>query len=431
MVFTWYFIGLLFGLAVAAFLWPGWYLGYGLLALFIAWFGDRWLTLKQPRFIARREFKNPSYQNQPSEVQIFLANSSGQSISVLVKDEPPFVVKAPECQGTIKIPAHEEKNFIYSMISPLRGVFDFGDLNLRRDGRLHLFAYQVKIPLKQELKVYPDLAKLFNGALAGLTGSDAGMRRRLKQPGASGELAQLREYTHGDDYRKINWKVTAHRGKPFINEFEPEKDQNVYLILDTGRMLFDPITSNTSRLDHILDSAILLAFNIQEYGDRVGALSFHSRIERFLPVGKGKSHLQKLINQLFDVQAVMVESDYRSAFNFFQGQVNKRSLIFVYTDLLDNESSKELISYLQIISRHHLVICVLSRQNSLESLLEIPITDEQSAYLKGTVLELEKERGLMVKSLNNYGIKVLEVNPSNIRQSVIEHYNYLKRQDLF
>ncbi len=431
MVFTWYFIGLVFLLGTAAFFWPTWYIGYTLIVLFLTWLGDRFLTLKRPQIQARRVFKNPCYQNQQLNIEIILVNPGEQSILIRIKDEPPFVAKAPHCQGIIVIPARGEGNFSYSMIAPIRGVFDFGDLNLRMNGRLQLFTYQFKVPLQQELKVYPDLEKLFSGSLGRWVGGAEQGRRHIRQVGSGGELAELREYTPGDDYRKINWKVTAHRGKPFVNQFDPEKDQNVFLIFDTGRVLFDQITLETSRLDHILDSAILLAYNIQEYGDMIGALSFNSKIEHFLPVGKGKSHLKVFINEFFDTQAAMVESDYRNAFSFLQGKVNKRSLIFIYTDLLDSESSKELIQYLQIFSRRHLVICVLSRQKSLDRLISLPIIDQQSAYLKGTALELLKERELTMKSLVNYGIKVMEVDPTTIRQSVVEHYNYLKRVGLF
>jgi uncharacterized protein (DUF58 family) len=431
MFFTGCFIGLLFLLAITALFFSGWYLWFLLLMLLLFWLADLWITLKQPKFTVRRELTDPCYQNQEFEVRLVLLNPALRSVKVLLKDEPPFAVVARKCQGTITVPAREETVYKYLVIAPVRGAFDFGDLNLRIVGRLQLFSYQLKIPLKQGIRVYPDLAKLTTSHLIRWVGSDAAGIHRFKQLGVGGELAQLREYTRGDDYRKINWKVTAHRGKPFVNEYEPEKDQNVYLIFDTGRLLFDQVAESASRLDAILDSAILLAFNIQEYGDMVGALSFNNKVDRFVPVGKGNSHLQMLIKQLFDIQAVMVESDYRAAFNFWQGKINKRSLIFIYTDLLDSESSKELIGHLKIISRHHLVVCVLSRQSTLDRLAEIPITDEKSVYRKGTALELLKERSLLINSLSGYGIKVLEVDPANIRQNVIEHYNYLKNRGLF
>jgi uncharacterized protein (DUF58 family) len=431
MFVTWYLIGSVFILAITTLFFPGWYLGYLLPVLVLFWLSDLLITLRQPKLSARRELPDPIYQNQETEVRVVVCNPASHPVQLLLKDEPPFIVTARNYQAEIVVPACGEAFFTYTMIVPRRGSFIFGDLNVRITGKLQLFSHQVKLSLKQKLRVYPNLAKLTTSSFSRLVGSDAAGLHRLKQLGAGGELAQLREYNSGDDYRKINWKVAAHRGKPVVNEYEPEKDQNVFLLFDTGRLLFDQVNDHASRLDYILDSAILLAFNIQEYGDMVGALSFNCKVEDFVPVGKGNRHLQMLINQLFDVQAVMVESDYRGAFNFWQNEVNKRSLIFIYTDLLDGESSKDLINYLKILSRHHLVVCVLSRQSSLDRLAEAPIIDEKSAFLKGTVLELLQERAMLINSLTGVGIKVLEVNPANINQSVIEHYIYLKNHGLF
>ena len=431
MFFTWYFIDIFFILTLTTLIFPGWYLGYLLLVLALFWLSDLLLTRRQPKMTAQRELPDPIYQNLATGVRVIVRNPASQPVKILLKDEPPFIVTARHCRGKLTVPAYGAAFFTYTMMAPRRGTFNFGDLNLRITGKLQLFSYQVKLSLQQELRVYPNLAKLANSSFSRLVGSDASGLHRVRQLGVGGELAQLREYTSGDDHRKINWKVAAHRGKPFVNEFEPEKDQNVFLLFDTGRLLFDQVNESASRLDYILDSAILLAFNIQEYGDMVGALSFNCKVDCFVPVGKGDHHLQMLINQLFDVQAVMVESDYRAAFSFWQNKVNKRSLIFIYTDLLDGESSKDLINHLKILSRHHLVICVLSRQRSLDRLAEAPIINEKSAFLKGTVLELLKERATLIRFLTGFGIKVLEVNPANINQSVIEHYIYLKNHGLF
>lgn len=431
MFFTWYFIGFVFLLAILAVPFPGWYLGYLLACLLLLWLVDLLLTMKQAKLTARRDFTDPLYQNQESEVGLVIANPNKHPVMVFIKDEPPFVVTVRNCQGGVMVPAGGEAFFTYGITAPKRGIFEFGALNLKVTGRLQLFTHQTKIALRQELRVYPNLAKILNDPLLRLVGGDAAGSHRLRQLGVGGELAQLKEYTAGDDYRKINWKVTAHRGKPFINQYEPEKDQNVYLLFDTGRLLFDQVNEGASRLDHILDSAILLAFNIQEHGDMVGALSFNCKVDCFVPVGKGNSHLRMLIGQLYKIQAAMVESDYRAAFDFWQGKANKRSLIFIYTDLLDSESSKELINHLKILSRHHLVVCVLSRQSTLDRLSEVPIIDEKSAFLKGTALELLKERALLIHSLTDYGIGVLEVNPANIRQVVAKHYIYLKKRGLF
>jgi uncharacterized protein (DUF58 family) len=431
MYFTWPFIITLVVLAIAAIAFPvGWFIFVTFLILLLLWGIDLWLVWRDTLPTVVRDYPVPVYQNVPATLSLSVTNPLSRTVYLAIKDEPPFAVTTGDCYRKMKLFPGQTVEFQYSLLSSKRGSFPFGDVNLRITGRLGLFCSRTKYPLPGELKVYPNLTRILENK-SNSSGSELEGIHRRRTPGLGGELAQLRKYATGDDYRMVNWKVSARQGQMIVNEFEPEKDQNVFLLFDTGRLLFDQATQSDSRLDAILDSAILLAYNVLEYGDMVGALSFNYKVGRYLPVGKGHHHLQLLINQFFDLQAEMVESDYREAFRFWQNKTNKRCLLFVYTDIIDGEASKELLNHLQLLSRHHRVVCVLSRPNSLYQLSESPIIDERSAYLKGTALEMISARESLKKVLLNQGIKILEVDTSNIQRSVMQHYLYLKHQGLF
>jgi uncharacterized protein (DUF58 family) len=432
MYFTWTFIILIFGYAIAFIFLPFWtYLGLGLLCVLILWLIDCLVTLKQPKVQVERLYPSPVYQNQSARVELVITNPLRRPLRVYLKDEPPFEVRVSGSEGRLTIPARQTVSFTYEIASPKRGVFSFGNVNFKLTGELLLYKIQYKVFLPQELKVYPVLAKVGAYRFDKLIASQNEGIHKTRLMGLGGELSKLREFVSGDDYRKINWKVTAHVGKPFINEYEPEKDQNVFLLFDTGRVLFDQANETTSRFDRILDSAILLAYNILGHGDMVGALSFHYKIGRYLPVGKGIRQMQLFVSTFFDLEALMLESDYRAAFHFWQTQNKKRSLLFVYTDIIDKESSKDLIKHLMVFSRQHLVVCVILKKRYLVELAESPIRDEKGAYQKGVALELLKERDHLKRMLRNQGIAVLEVDYENIQQTVVEHYLFLKETGRF
>ena len=432
MFFSWYFIGCLLGItALALFVNPGWFLWYGVIVLFMLWGLDALLAREKNQLSVTRELSNPCYQKRQGHIKLVFTNHSPHLLRLIWKDAPPFLVQAPHPGGAITLAAGACLTAEYDILPMKRGRFEFGVLNLRYNGPLSLFTRQMKYPLPGEIIVYPDLSAINTFKLARLVPTELEGLQRRRLVGMGGELTQLREYVCGDDYRKINWKVSAHHGKPVVNEFEPEKDQNVFLLFDAGRLLFDQVDSANNRFDHVLDSAILLAYQVLTRGDLVGALSFHYKIDHFLPAGKGHAQLRLLIDTFFDQQAWMVESNYREAFRFWQQHVNKRSLLFVYTDLLDPESSRELCNYLQIISRRHIVVCVLTRQKYLGEALQGTITDEKSAYRKGIALEFWEEREKMKQNLIRNHIKVLDVNPGSIRRMVVEHYLFLKERGLF
>jgi uncharacterized protein (DUF58 family) len=436
MVFTWSFIILLLSYGILLGLIKGsGRLGLGIaLGLFGLWAIDFYLARKQPRFQAERRIALPIYQHQTAQVELVITNPLRRPIRVEYRDEPPFEVQVlnNKNRGRIQLAPDEPVRINYRLVSAKRGKYAFGVLNLKFPGPLHLYQRVEKLSCGERiLEVYPDLSTIGDQRMQQVIPSELSGLHRQHVVKMAGEFAQIREYTCGDDFRKINWKVTAHTGKPVVNQFEPEKDQHVFLAIDTGRLLFDQSNQETNRLDYILDSALLLSYNIISRGDLLGAFSFNAKVERYLPVGKGRHHLQSLIREFFDLQALMVESDYREAFRFWQSKINKRCLLFVYTDISDAESSRELINNLKLISRRHLVVCVLLKKEYLTAVMEEPLQTEADAYLKATAWELHTERETLKQLLALNGIKVLEVSAANIRRSVVEHYLYLKQSGLF
>lgn len=432
MYFTWSLIIIIFSYAALFFFLPSWtFLGYGLILLFFLWLFDCLYTIRQPRLGVQRRYPVPIYQNGKAGVELVVTNPFPRRLRVYVKDEPPFEAVAGGEKGWLTIPGRREASLFYEITLPKRGIFHFGAVNFRFSGILQLFKQQYKVPAPQDIRVYPTLSKIGDYRFDKLIPSRTEGIHRTRFLGFGGELAKLREFVAGDDLRKVNWKVTAHVGKPFLNEYEPEKDQNVFLFFDTGRALFDQVDERNSRFDRILDSAIILAYNILEHGDLVGGVSFHHLIEHFLPAGKGTRQMQLFVDTFFGLEAVMLESDYRTAFNFWQQHNNKRSLLFFYTDITDYESSKDLIRHLMVFSTRHLVVCVILKKSYLVELTESPIQDEKSAYQKGVALELLTERENMKRMLRNRGIAVLEVDFDNINRTVVEHYLYLKETGRF
>lgn len=433
MVVTWFFILLLSCVAVTFYLFPSaWLAGViGLGGIGLLWGWDFWQT-KGLGPSGRRRAEGPAYQNRPFSILVEVHNPFGWPLQLEVKDEPPFAVKtlsSPRVRLTIA--PGEWGRFSYEILPPRRGLFEFGRINLRYAGRWRLYCRQISLTGRQQLKVYPDLSTIDADRLAVAAGSGLAGRQALRGVGIGGQLTQLREFNPGDDYRKINWKVTAHTGKFILNQFQPEQDQSVYVLLDAGRMLYDQLSPVQSRFDYILDSAVLLAYNIVNQGDLVGAMSFGERVERFIPPGKGIGHLRRIIAELFDREARMVESDYREAFRLLQSKLNKRSLLFVYTDFTDAESSKALLGYLKVLARNHLVVCVVLVQDYLIDSIHQPIFREKDAYLKATAFALLREREKLKQILTGFGIKILEVSRDGVKKTVAQHYLLLKRKGLF
>jgi len=405
---------------------------YSFLLFLGLWVTDLIRTRKEPPPTGQRTFKTPVYLGEACQVEVVVKNPLPRPIRVRVKDEPPYEASVSGVAGKhLVIPAKGSGFIRYELFPAQRGSFAFGRLNLEYAGGLSLYARRCALEMKDSLRVYPYLTALNERFQRLLPGAEpvAAQYRKLSETGR--EFSQLREFQPGDDYRKINWKVTAHVGKPILNEYSPEKDQSVYLLFDTGRLLYDQLPEGGRRLDFVLDSAFLLAYNILEQGDMVGGLSFQQKVDRFLPAGKGAHHLRLFLERFYDLQAVMKESDYKAAFAFWQKKSKKRSLLFVYTDIIDAESSKELVHHLSHIARRHLVVCVLLPHPYLERVVTTPVKNMKQLYKKGVVLELRAERDYLKRLLAGRGIKVLDTDTGSIQRSAVRHYLYLKHKGVF
>src|SRR6185436_342802 len=223
-----------------------------------------------------------------------------------------------------------------------------------------------------DVRVYPGLRDLRRYQLLvrrGLEAQAGGQRVRL--PGASSEFERVREYVPDDEFRRINWKATARRGQPMVNQHEAERSQNLVVLLDAGRTMAalaeapagDTETDRApppglTKLDYALNSALVLCYVASLRGDRVALLAYADDVRAFVPPQRGRRALLSTVQALYDLRAEPVEPDHVQAFDFLAQRNLRRSLVVLYTDLADRESSSTLAAHLVRAAHQHLVVCV-------------------------------------------------------------------------
>jgi len=167
--------------------------------------------------------------------------------------------------------------------------------------------------------------------------------RAIRRRGEGTNFASLREYVVGDDPRRIDWKATARRHKLITREYTVEQGQTVLVAVDAGRMMTQ-LAGALSRFEHALHSAMLLADVAGDSGDHVGAIVFDDQIRAFVPAARGRPSVQRLRDAFVPVRATMAEPDYAAAFRTLAARHRKRSLIVLYTDVVDPRASQSLIA---------------------------------------------------------------------------------------
>jgi uncharacterized protein (DUF58 family) len=253
--------------------------------------------------------------------------------------------------------------------------------------------------------------------------------RRTRIRGGGREFASLRDYTPDDELRVVDWKATARRGKLIARTFEAERSQDILLLIDLGRLMRQEI-AHTQKLDHVVNSALMLAHVVAQADDRVGLLTFADEARAWLPPRKGRAQTNDILQALYSARAEIVESDYRAAFRFLSARWRKRSLVVIFTDLSDPESSGMLLAEIAQLGRTHLVVCVLVSDPLVgERARQMP-RDASQVYEKAVAEEVLSDRSSALALLQKRGVLVVDAEPSELSAELVARYLMVKNRAL-
>jgi uncharacterized protein (DUF58 family) len=288
--------------------------------------------------------------------------------------------------------------------------------------------------------VYPNLRELRRYDLMvrrGLETQPVG--RAVRVPGASTEFERLREYLPDDEFRRINWKATARRGQPIVNQFEAERSQNLVVLLDAGRSmaaLAEPEASSDdadldpglTKLDYALNASLLLAYVASLRGDRVALLAYADDVRAFVPPQRGRRALLATVQTLYNLKPEPVEPDHGRAFDFLSKRNLRRSLVVLFTDLADRESSTALASHVLRAARHHLVVCVTLADPNVRRPAERVPTDSRELYEKMVAQQLLDDRQSVLAQFASHGVLTLDTDADKLHPRLIGTYLDLKER---
>ena len=421
------------------------------LALLLVAVLDWWLARDLRRVELSRAVDDKLSLGEWNPVTLTLRNATGRPLRATVRDvsDPEFDSDNPDVTSTrqtIAVPARESASLTYRVRPRHRGNYAFGQLHLQAAGPLGLMARQRTVPESEaRVRVYPSLRGLRRYELMVRRGlaQEAGLKA-IRVPGASTEFERLREYVPDDEYRRINWKATARRGKPIVNQFEAERSQNVVLMLDAGRLMGaraavpsedeagqlveGEVAHGLAKIDYVVNAALLLAYVAGLRGDRVSLLAYADEVRAFLPPTRGRRAFLRVMDALYALKPEAVEPDHGLAFQFLASRNLRRSLIVLFTDLADKESSATLVANLMRAGRHHLIVCVTLTDPTVSRPALLPPENTQTLYEKMVSQRLVDERAAVLATLSQRGVHTLDTDADKLSPGLVATYLELKQR---
>jgi uncharacterized protein (DUF58 family) len=389
------------------------------------------LTLPSPAlFLAARELPRPLSLGEREAVSVLVTAPGAVGLEVHVADHVPAALSPDRRSMRGVFDADGRVRLTYFVQPPRRGAYAFGPVDIRARRRLSLWWRQARVELPEQVAVYPNIVAVrrhelrLRRGLAPLSGS-----RRTRMLGSATSLSSLRDYLPGDDVRRVNWTATARRDSPVTMEFEAERGQQLIILLDTGRLMTAPAGSLT-KLDHAVNATLLLAWVAQSQGDRVGLATFSDRVKTYVAPRPGQAQVRALNEVLYRLRGEYTEPDFGAALSMVATRAGRRSLVVVLTDLLEKESSRELVAHAVRLARRHAVLVVALTDPDLLAARDAEVTGAERAYEWAAVEDLLAARRESFEVLHRGGVHGLEARAGELSPLVVERYLELKERAL-
>jgi uncharacterized protein (DUF58 family) len=377
------------------------------------------------------------------EIELHLSNHSQMIVECrLVDDLPPALVAEPATHRLIAFP-RVPASLRYRVRPQERGDWETGWLYVRYRSGLGLAERWARAPLTQTVRVYPALRtgeeqQIF---LARSRQIDLQLRR-AQQRGLGRDFESLREYREGDDLRDICWTATARRGSPITRQYQTERSQPVWIVLDCGRLMRSRVLAGTefvqspdgapstphSKLDHACTTAVALAQLALYSGDRVGLLAYGQSIQQRLLPGRGAAHLRQLIESLAQVHAESGEADHLRATATLNRLQPRRALILWITDLAETAMRPEVIDGAVQLLRRHVLLFVAMAQPEVESIAQARPKNIAQMFRAAAAQEMAGRRELLLARLHEQGALTLDLHPEALTSSVLNNYLIVKER---
>lgn len=363
------------------------------------------------------------------EAHYHVASSWPHRVHAVIFHRVPPGIFAPLPAASMLFEPAVPADVAFSITGRSRGIFPIGPAALTVLGPWGLMCRSLIYYLGDTISVVPSMRSAGRyRLLAAQHRARVAGQRIVHRHGAGTTFASLRDYAPGDDPRHVDWKATARRNRLISREFSVEQGQTVMIAVDAGRMMTQ-LSGDHSRFEYALASALTLADVALSAGDRVGLIVFNTEVQRYLPPSREPGTIGAIRDALVGVTATVTEPDYAAAFRTLVERNRRRSLIVLFTDVVDARSSRALIVLTARSAERHLPLVVALRNEQLMAAAIPPNgTNDEQSYASAAAEELLSAREEALQNMRQAGVAVLDTSPTAMTAALINRYLEIKER---
>ncbi|WP_298894262.1 DUF58 domain-containing protein [uncultured Psychroserpens sp.] len=380
--------------------------------------------------VGRRILPEKFSNGDENPVNLILNNYYTFNVNVTIIDEIPEQFQVRDFNIKRKLEASSTSQIEYRLRPVERGEYHFGKLNIYVTSVFGLIARRFTYNDEAMVPTYPSFIQLRKYDLLAISNNlhQYGIKK-IRKIGHTMEFEQIKDYVLGDDLRTINWKATAKRNQLMVNQFQDEKSQPVYSIIDKGRVMKMPFDGLTL-LDYAINAALVISNVALKKQDKAGILAFSKKVENIVVAERRTSQMNLILETLYNVNTDFFESDYGRLYADTKRNIKQRSLMLLYTNFETLDSLHRQLPYLKGIAKNHLLVVIFFKNTELNNLITEKAETVQQAYDKVIAEKFAFEKRLIVNELQKYGIQSILTSPQDLTIDTINKYLEIKARGL-
>lgn len=365
-----------------------------------------------------------------NEIRIQFQSYYTFKTSLHVLEEVPHQFQRRDLQFNLALAPGEKKVVRYFLRPVKRGEYSFGAVNVLTSSPLGLASRRFCFSADKTAPVYPSYIQMRKYELLAISQRLVlqGIKK-MRRIGQNQEFELIKEYVSGDDFRTVNWKATARRSRLMINQFQDERSQQVYSLIDKGRAMQMPF-AGMSLLDYAINASLVISNIAIKKADRAGLITFQDKIGSVLPASKRNNQISAIQEVLYNQKTAYLETDFSVLYATIRKAISQRSLLLLFTNFESVFSLQRQLPYLINLARQHLLVVIFFENTELRQLVEENAESLREIYNQTVAERFSFEKKLIVRELHKHGIQSILTAPEKLTVNTINKYLELKARNL-
>ncbi len=406
-------------------------IGQALLALVVAILGLEIFILfnKKAPISAKRKVMSQLSLGDDNKVDLVVKNNFGFTVNSIIFDNPPYQLQLRDLKFNTNLSAGEAKEFTYLIRPTERGEYTFSDIFVFVSTLTQFVQRKVIVKNKESVATYPSILQMKQYELKVFAKTAQSGIKKIRRLGHNNEFEQIKNYVQGDDFRTVNWKATSRRNELMVNQYQDERAQHVYSIIDKSRSMRMPFNELTL-LDYAINSTLAFSNICLRKGDRAGLMTFSDKLGGKLAAERSGKQLQRIIELLYKQKTRFLDGNFEMLYHGIRNHIKGRSLIMLYTNIESEYALRRILPLLRRINKLHVLVVIFFENTEVAKAAEMEPVYVRDIYFKTFAEKYGMDKKKIALELRKNGIQTVLTTPEKLSVDTINKYLELKARGI-